>query len=105
MPTRVEIDGKEVTHPVAKGIIGATAVLFAGGIVGVILFFVLPLAGIAAAALVLGVVALVLVLVLAVLLALAVGLPIAIIIASVIAAIMAPFWILKKAFSRRAAKR
>lgn len=47
MATRVMLNGKEVTNPATKALIAATVMTFAGLFLGLIVFLVLPLIGIA----------------------------------------------------------
>lgn len=47
MATRVMLNGKEVTNPATKALIAATVMTFAGLFLGLIVFFVLPLIGMA----------------------------------------------------------
>ncbi len=47
MPMRVVINGREVTNPAARAVIGMWAILIAGFVGAALMFVVLPLVGIA----------------------------------------------------------
>ncbi len=47
MATRVMLNGKEVTNPATRAMIAATVMTFVGLFLGLLLFIVLPLVGIA----------------------------------------------------------
>jgi len=92
MSARIIVNGKEITNPFAKAVIGIFAVLLAGGITALILFLVLPLVGI--------IVSLSVGLVAVVLIGLGIGLPLVLAGGVLVGAIMTPFAILKKKLKR-----
>jgi hypothetical protein len=82
MATRIVINGREVTNPAAKAVIGTVAVLVAGLLAAAVIFVVLPLVGIAVT-LAVGLVGVVLV-------ALAVGIPLMILGGTILGALLTP---------------
>jgi uncharacterized RDD family membrane protein YckC len=83
MPNRIVINGKEVTNPLAKAVIGALAVLLAGAIAAVVIFLVLPLVGI--------VLTFTVAIVGVVLVALGIGIPLITFGGAILGALLAPF--------------
>ncbi len=96
MPNRIVINGKEVTNPVARAVIGFLAVAFALGIVVLVCLLVLPLVGITVGVS-LGFAGIVLLVV-------AVLVPVVMIAAGLLGAVVAPFRALADVLARRRGK-
>lgn len=88
MAKNIDINGKAVTHPVARTAIGMAAVLGVGVVAAMVIFLVLPLVGI--------VVTLSVGLVGVVLFALGVGIPVLILGSAILGVVLVPFGALRK---------
>lgn len=92
MAMRVVINGREVTNPAAKAVVGMWAILVAGLVGALLMFLVLPLVGIAVT-LTAGLAGVALI-------ALGVGLPVLILGGTVLGVLLAPFAAFRKRIAR-----